>query len=240
LKWQNGKSLIAAEKLYQAGRYEEALTAFYKIRDTNMMKGVELNYLVFRTHCAEAQTLFKRGEWLTPTFNSSCSAWLNFSGNWMLEGKGLRTDKEKCPLEWMPPVPEDVEYEGVFRFLAAAGQDSSVCLQLDKFGGKCIPSILFTYEKNQCQVAIGGRHDQADTDPVSITCEKPEVRFRIVSCKNKVSVWVNDKQLIDGRDMSEYMRSFRKNGMRHLFFYGTRVVISDLRLRAPDVTVGKK
>jgi len=236
LRGRNNKPLIAAENIYRAGRYEEALAAFTAIRAAGNLSGEETDYLVYRIHCAETQTLFKRGEWLNPTFNNRCSGWLNYLGNWRLEGNGLRTDKEKCALEWLTPVPDDVEYEGVFRFLAAAGQDSKICVQLDKFGDDGRPSILFNYENEKCQVAIGGRSDQPDTDFVSVACEKPEVRFRIVSCKNKVSVWVNGKQLVDGLDMTEYMRSFRKNGMRHLYLYGTRVVISDLRMRATDVT----
>ena len=236
LKWQHSKSLVPAEKLYQAGRYEEALAVFKNLNATNTMTGMELDYLVYRTHCTENQTLFKQGKWVTPTFNSLWSGWLNYGGSWGFDGKGFRTDREKSPLEWMPPVPEDVEYEGLFRFLAQAGQDSKVCFQLDKSWERCTPSILFSYENNKCQVAIGGKYDEPDTEPISFTCEKPEVRFRIVSCKNKVSVWVNGKQLIDGHDMTDYMRSFRKDGMRYLFLYGTRVAISDLRMRAPDVT----
>jgi phage terminase Nu1 subunit (DNA packaging protein) len=53
-------------------------------------------------------------------------------------------------------------------------------------------------------------------------------------------VWVNDKQLINGQDISKQMTIVRKNGMRHLTLYGTRVAISDLRMRAADVTAGRK
>jgi hypothetical protein len=240
LKWKNSKFLIPAEKLYQAGRYEEALNDLRNVSTTNKMTGMELDYLIYRTHCAENQTLFRQGKWVTPTFNSLYSGWLNYGGSWGFDGKGLRTDGKKSLLEWMPPIPEDVEYEGVFHFLAPAGQDSKVCFQLDTFGDNGRPSILFAYENNKCQVAIGSRSDQPDTDFVSVACEKPEARFRIISCKNKVSVWVNDTQLVDAVDMSEYMRSFRKDGMRHLRLYGARVAISDLRLRAPDMTAIKK
>jgi len=236
LMFQNAKSLIAAEDLYRAGRYEESLAAFTVIRNAGNLRGEETDYLIYRLHCNELQTLFKRGEWVTPTFNNRSSSWLNYSGNWRLEDSGFRTDNQKCPLEWMPPVPDDVEYEGVFRFVAAAGQDSKASFQLDKFGDNGKPSILFSYANNKCQIAIGGKYDEPDTEPISVTCEKPEVRFRIVSCKNKVSVWVDGKKLIDGHDMSDYMRSFRKDGMRNLFLYGTRVAISDLRMRATDVT----
>jgi hypothetical protein len=36
------------------------------------------------------------------------------------------------------------------------------------------------------------------------------------------------------------MQFGRKNGMRHLTLYGTRVVISDLRMRSPDMNAVKK
>jgi hypothetical protein len=240
LRFQNGKSLIAAEELYRAGRYNEALAALTVIRDTVKLSSHEQQYLFYRISCLEVQTLLKRGEWIAPTFKHHCAGWLDFNMNWRLEGNGARTDKEMCQLEWMPPLPADVEYEGVFRSVAPTGQASSVCFQLDKFHGNHKPSVNFDYENNTCQVAIGSPFAESDAAPVSIVCEKPEVRFRIVSCKNKVSVWVNDKQLIKEQDISKYMQYFRKNGMRHLTLYGTRVVISDLRMRAPDMTAVKK
>jgi|GEM_PF-4328055 len=236
---QNAKSLISAEALYRTGRYEEALAAFTMIRDTGKLDFEEEQYLFYRINCLEIETRFKRGEWITPTLEKRCPGWFNIEMGWWGAEKGLRTlrtDTEMCQLEWMSPLPADVEYEGVFRFLAPTGQASKMCFQLDKFGDDDIPSINFSYENNTCQVVIGNRYDQPDKESVSVVCEKPEVRFRIVSCKNKVSVWVNGKQLVDAQDMSKQMKSLRKSGMRHLTLYGTRVAISDLRLRAASVT----
>jgi hypothetical protein len=241
LRGQNATSLIAAEELYRTGRYEEALVALTAIRGGAGKLGFEEeHYFCYRISCLEVQTLFKRGEWIAPTFKHHAPGWLNFNMSWRLEGNGFRTDKEASQLEWMAPLPADVEYEGVFRFVAPTRQESRVCFQLDKFHGNHEPSVDFDYENNTCQVTVGGPYAESGTAPVSVVCEKPEVRFRIVSCKNKVSVWVNDKQLINGQDISKQMTIVRKNGMRHLTLYGTRVAISDLRMRAADVTAGRK
>jgi len=237
---QTAKSLIAAEELYRTGRYEEALAALAAIRNTGKLGFEEEQYLFYRINCLEIETRFKRGEWMVPMLAKRCPGWFNFNMSWWFSENGLRTDKEMSQLEWMSPLPADVEYEGVLRFLAPAGQASKMCFQLDKFGENDNPSINFSYENNTCQVMIGDPYDQPDPKTVSVVCEKPEVRFRIVSCKSKVSVWVNDKQLVKEQDISKQMTLVRKNGMRHLTLYGTRVAISDLRMRAADMTAGKK
>jgi hypothetical protein len=233
---QNATALIAAEELYRAGRYEESLVALTAIRDAGKLGFEEEQYLFYRINCLEIETRFKRGEWMIPRLAKRCPGWLNYNMGWWFSENGLRTDKEVSPLEWMSPLPADVEYEGVLRFLAPAGEDSKMCIQLDKLGDDDNPSINFSYENNTCQVMIGDRYDQPDQKTVSVECEKPEIRFRIVSCKNKVSVWVNGKQLVKEQDISKQMTIVRKNGMRHLTLYGTRVIISDLRMRAADVT----
>jgi hypothetical protein len=240
LQGQNAKSLIEAEELYRVGRYEEALAALTAIRDAGKLGFEEEQYLFYRISCLEMETRFKRGEWIAPTLEKRCPGWFNIDMGWRGAEKGLRTDKDMCQLEWMTPLPVDVEYEGVFRFIAPTGQASRACFQLDKFRNNDNPSINFSYANNRCQVVIGDRYAQPDEESVSIVCEKPEVRFRIVSCKNKVSVWVNEKQLIQEQDISKSMQFGRKNGMRHLTLYGTRVVISDLRMRSPDMNAVKK
>ncbi len=240
LRGQNATSLIAAEELYRARRYEEALVALTAIRGGGKLGFEEEQYLCYRISCLEMETLFKRGEWIAPTYKHHAPGWFNFNMNWRVAGNGFRTDKEGCQLEWASPLPADVEYEGVFRFIAATGQTSSVCFQLDKFKNNDKPSVNFDYENNTCQVAVRGLYDEPSTASVSVVCEKPEVQFRIISCNNKVSVWLNGKQVIKEQDISKQMRSFRKNGMRHFTLYGTRVAFSDLRMRSADVAATQK
>jgi len=237
LKWSNGEALLAAEELYRAGRYAEALAAYVKIRGEAKLNGQETDYVVHRIDGVNLATAFPQGAWIAPTFNDRYSGWLNFNLKWRKDGNGFRTDKEKCPLEWINPLPDDVEYEGVFRFVSPARQVSKVCFQLDKYGDNVAgwPAILFDYADGRCRVATGGRYDQPDTEWATVTCEQPEARFRIVSHGNKVSVWVNGVRLVDGRDMSRYMRSFKMDGTRRLFLYGTRVALGDLRMRSSAV-----
>ncbi len=237
---QNAKSLIAAEELYRARRYEEALVALTAIRGGGKLGFEEEQYLCYRISCLEMETLFKRGEWIAPTLEKRCPGWFNIDMGWRGAEKGLRTDNEMCQLEWMTPLPADVEYEGVFRFVAPTGQASRVCFQLDTFKNNDEPSVNFDYENNTCQVAVSGLYDEPSTASVSVVCEKPEVQFRIISCNNKVSVWLNGKQVIKAQDISKQMRSFRKNGMRHFTLYGTRVAFSDLRMRSADVAAAQK
>jgi len=248
LRWLPPTSpLIAAEELYLAGQYEEALAKLIAVREEARLKGridllpyEEEDYLYYRINCIELETLFKRGEWMTPTLKKRCPGWFNPEKDWSFGDKGLRTDKEMSPLKFMTALPADVECEGVLSFFAPPGQESKLCFQLDKRGADSETSVVFSYADNKCHVSMGNYYDPMDAKSASIPSEKPEARFKIVTHKNMLSVWVNGKQLLDKKDLSKNMDPLQKKGMLLLTLYGTRVAFSDLRMRSPDVTAAQK
>jgi len=244
LAWsKNGSRLVAIEELFRAGQYQEALAKVTDYRNEAKLKGgidllpyEEANYLYHRISCLEIETLFKKGEWMSPTLKKWCPGWFNPEKSWSCNDNGLFTTGQMSPLELMALLPADVECEGVIRFMAPAGQESRLCLQLNKLGVQSEIPVSFCYEERSCRVTVGSHYDISDKSPVALPCEKPEAQFRMVLLNNRVSVWVNGKQIIDKKEMLKPTGPLRKDGVQSLSLYGTCVGVSDLRMRAPDVS----